>query len=154
MLPDMVRLTRPTRLDGHPTVIAVRAAPPRVRPEVLDAAELRALCQDAGADDVGFVEIERPALADQLADITAAFPHPRALISFVMRTNVEAVRSPARSVGNLEFHQTYDRTNEVARRIVTALQDRGVRALNPSVGFPMEMAGWPGKIWVARGRSP
>ncbi len=114
----------------------------------LDAAELRTLCLAAGADDVGFVEIERPGLADQLADISAAFPRPRALISLVCRTNREAIRSPARSVGNLEFHHTNDRTNEVARTIVTALQDRGVRALNPSVGFPMELDRWPGKIWV------
>ena len=114
----------------------------------LDAAQLRAQCLAAGADDVGFVEIERPALADQLADITAAFPHPKALISLVCRTNREAIRSPARSVGNLEFHQTNDRTNEVARTIVTALADRGVRALNPSAGFPMELDRWPGKIWV------
>ncbi len=141
-------MTRPTRLDAHPSVVAARAAPAPTRPEVLDAQWLRGLCLEAGADDVGFVEIERPALTDQLADITAAFPHPRALISFVCRTNREAVRSPARSVGNLEFHQTYDRTNEIARDVVTALERRGVRAMNPSVGFPMEMDRWPGKIWV------
>lgn len=133
-------MTRRTRLDDH------RPAPPP--PAVLDAAELRALALAAGADDVGFVEIERPALADQLADITAAFPRPRALVSFVCRTNREAVRSPARSVGDLEFHQTYDRTNEVARDVVTALEARGVRAMNPSVGFPVELDRWPGKIWV------
>ncbi len=141
-------MTRPGRLDAHPTVRAARAHPAPGPPAVLDAAELRALCLAAGADDVGFVEIGRPALADQLADVTAAFPHPKALISLVCRTNREAVRSPARSVGNLEFHQTYDRTNEIARDIVTALERRGVRALNPSVGFPMEMERWPGKIWV------
>ena len=141
-------MTRRTRLDEHPTVQAVRARPAPPPPAVLDAAELRALCLAAGADDVGFVEIERPALADQVEDITAAFPRPRALVSFVCRTNREAVRSPARSVGNLEFHQTYDRTNEVARDVVTALEARGVRAMNPSVGFPMELDRWPGKIWV------
>jgi ferredoxin len=141
-------MTRRTRLDEHPTVQAVRARPAPPPPAVLDAAELRALCLAAGADDVGFVEIERPALADQVEDITAAFPRPRALVSLVCRTNREAVRSPARSVGNLEFHQTYDRTNEVARDVVTALEARGVRAMNPSVGFPMELDRWPGKIWV------
>lgn len=141
-------MTRPTRIEAHPTARAVRSRPAASAPEVLDADELRALCLAAGADDVGFVEIERPALADQVEPITAAFPHPRALISFVCRTNQEAVRSPARSIGNLEFQQTYDRTNDVARTIVTALQDRGVRALNPSVGFPMEMSNWPGRIWV------
>ncbi len=156
------RMTRPRpdgprrtagRLADHPTVRAVRARRPGDvvpvgRRPPLDADTLRGLCLDAGADDVGFVEIDRPELADQRADIEMVLPHTRALISLVCRTNREAVRSPARSVGNKEFHQTYDHTNEVARRIVTALEARGVRALNPSVGFPMETDRWPGKIWV------
>jgi len=36
-------------------------------PRVLDADWLRQLCLDCGADDVGFVELDRPALADQRA---------------------------------------------------------------------------------------
>ena len=58
------------------------------------------------------------------------------------------IRSPARSAANLEFHATYDHTNEVARKVVAALEDLGVRAVNPSAGFPMEMDRFPGKIWV------
>src|SRR5262249_62410027 len=37
---------------------------------------------------------------------------------------------------------------EVARKVVAALEQQGVRALNPSMGFPMEMDRFPGKIWV------
>ena len=33
--------------------------------QVLDAAWLRQLCLEAGADDVGFVERDRPEIADQ-----------------------------------------------------------------------------------------
>lgn len=63
--------------------------------------------------------------------------------------NRENIRTPARSVANLEFHHTGDHTNEVARRIVAALGKRGVRAVNGgAVGFPMEMERFPGKIWV------
>jgi ferredoxin len=52
-------------------------------------------------------------------------------------------------VANLEFHHAGDETNEVARRVVAALERRGVRALNPAVGFPMEMDRIPdAKIWV------
>ena len=58
------------------------------------------------------------------------------------------VRSPARSVSNLEFHQTGDHVNDVARRIVAALERMGVRATNPAMGFPMEMSRFPGKLWV------
>jgi NAD-dependent dihydropyrimidine dehydrogenase PreA subunit len=62
--------------------------------------------------------------------------------------NREPIRSPARSVANLEFHHVGEEVNEVSRRIVTALERAGVRALNPSMGFPMEMEHFPGKVWV------
>ncbi len=109
---------------------------------------LRQLCLDCGADDVGLVEIDRPAISDQRADILRVFPHARTLVSFVCRMNQEPIRSPTRSVSNLEFHGTYEHSNDVARKVVAALQERGIRALNPSAGFPMEMDRFPGKIWV------
>ena len=40
--------------------------------------------------------------------------------------NREPIRSPARSVANLEFHHTGDQVNEVARAVVTRWK-RGVR---------------------------
>ena len=63
-----------TKLDEHPTVIRHRERPERPGPQVLDAAWLRQLCLEAGADDVGFVAIDRPELDDQRAEILAAFP--------------------------------------------------------------------------------
>jgi ferredoxin len=63
--------------------------------------------------------------------------------------NPEPIRSTARSVANVEFHQTGEHVNEIAHRIVMALGDRGVRATNPSMGFPMEMDRvGTGKVWV------
>ena len=63
--------------------------------------------------------------------------------------NREPTRSPARSVANLEFHHTGDHVNEVARRVVTTLEKQGIRALNPAMGFPMEMDRFStGKVWV------
>jgi Fe-S-cluster-containing hydrogenase component 2 len=140
-------------LSEHPTVkrfsdrmSTATAEPP---PQKLDAAWLRQLCLDTGADDVGFVEIDRPALAEQRADIIAAFPPTKTLVSVVCRMNRDNVRSPARSVANLEFHHTGDKVNEIAREIVAALEQRGIRALNPAMGFPMEMDRFgTGKTWV------
>ena len=43
-------------------------------PTKLDAAWLRQLCLDSGADDAGLVEISRPALDDQRDDILRVFP--------------------------------------------------------------------------------
>src|SRR5260370_25523985 len=117
-------------------------------PKPLDAAWLRQLCLDCGADDAGLVEISRPALANQRDDILRSFPPAKTLLSFVCRMNREPIRSPARSVANLEFHHTGDRVNEVARKIVATLEREVVRALNPAMGFPMEMDRFPDKIWV------
>jgi Fe-S-cluster-containing hydrogenase component 2 len=76
------------------------------------------------------------------------YPWTKALVSIVCRMNREPIRSPARSIANLEFHHTGDRTNEVASSIVAALESEGHRAVNPAMGFPMEMDRLPGKIWV------
>src|SRR6266508_4179372 len=113
-------------------------------PQPLDAAWLRQLCLDCGADDAGLVEISGPALDDQRADILRSFPPAKTLLSLVCRMNREPIRSPARSVANLEFHHTGDHVNEVARQIVATLERQGVRAVNPAMGFPMEMDRFPG----------
>ena len=140
------------KLDDHPTVQYLRRTHPEqpfpASPSILDAAWLRTICLDAGAAEAGFVELARPALADQRDDILRVFPPAQSLISFVVRMNREPIRSPARSVANLEFHHVGERVNDIARTIVAALEARGVRALNPSMGFPMEMDRFPGKIWV------
>ncbi len=143
------------KLAEHPTVRRFREkagersdSADAAESAVLDAGWLRQLCLDCGADDAGLVEISRPALDGQREDIFRYFPHARTLVSFVCRMNREPIRSPARSVSNLEFHETNDHSNEVARKVVTALEARGVRAMNPSAGFPMEQDRFPGKIWV------
>ncbi len=140
------------QLTEHPTVKRFYERASRVlqasERSTLDAGWLRTLCLEAGADDVGFVEIDRPEIADQRNHILAVFPHTKTLLSFVCRMNRETIRSPARSVANLEFHHRGDHVNEVARGIVAALEKLGIRALNPAVGFPMEMDRWPEKLWV------
>ena len=126
-----------------------RQAERPIAPDQVDADWLRQVCLDAGADDVGFVEIDRAELADQCADILAVFPHAKTLISIVCRMNRDAIRAPARSVSNVEFHHTGDHVNETAHRIVAALEREGIRALNPAMGFPMEMDRFSaGKTWV------
>src|SRR3982751_6292539 len=136
------------KLEDHPTVQRVRLKTVPSKKQSLDAGWLKQLVLDAGADDVGLVEISRPALDDQRQDIFKAFPHTKTLISFVVRMNREAIRTPARSVSNTEFHHSGDEVNDIARSVVQALEDRGIRAMNPAMGFPMEMDQFPGKVWV------
>src|SRR5438094_164334 len=139
-------------VKGHPTVKAhqLRPVPPKTS-QPLAVGWLRQLCLDAGADDVGFVEVDRPALAGEHPHIQRAFPRTRSLISFVLRMNRDNVRSPARSVANSEFHHTGDEVNDVARRITAALERTGIRALNTPMGFPMEADRWiTERIWIVR----
>src|SRR5215510_5727407 len=126
----------------HPSIKRFRERPlvaVNQSPVTLDAKELRDICLQAGAGDVGFVEVDRAELAKERSDILNFFPHTKALISFVVRMNREPIHNPARSVANVEFHQSGDRVNEIAHRIVATLEARGIRAINPAMGFPMEL---------------
>jgi hypothetical protein len=71
------------KLEDHPTVKWYRE---RSKGEVakapltLEAKWLKQLVLDAGADDVGIVEIDRDGLADHRDDILRAYPKTKALI--------------------------------------------------------------------------
>jgi hypothetical protein len=93
------------KLDEHPTARRVRetASHRPAPPTVLDAAWLCQLCLECGADAAGVVEISRSALDNERQDILRYFPPTKTLLSFVCRMNREPIRSPARSVANLEF---------------------------------------------------
>jgi hypothetical protein len=69
------------KLDEHPTVIRHRQSPAKLPTNVLEAAHLRRICLDAGADDVGFVSIARPELDDQRDDILRCYPWTKGLVS-------------------------------------------------------------------------
>jgi ferredoxin len=139
-------------LNEHPTVMRCRkkneSRGPRSLPQKLDHALLRQMALEFGADDVGFVEISRTELDGQREDILKMFPWTRSLISFVGRINRENLRSPARSIASLELHQVADRLDGAANSLTSALERRGVRAVTPPVGFPMEMDNWLGKMFI------
>ena len=138
-------------LADHPTVKALSA---RGATEIasatsvpLDANRLRKLCREAGADDVGLVKIDAPTLGHEREEILRFFPATKTLVSFVCRMNREPIRSPDRSVANLESHDTGDRVHEVGHKFVAAMEREGVRAINTSAAFPMEMDRPSGKGW-------
>ncbi|MEL6347930.1 MAG: SCP2 sterol-binding domain-containing protein [Myxococcota bacterium] len=134
--------------EDHPTVRAVRRRTSPAPPETLDADWLRQIASDSGADDVAFVSLDAPGLEEEARHLRAAFPVAHTLISFVVRMNRESVRSPARSIANRTFHDAGERAQHTADRIARALEDLGVRALHPSMAFPMEMDNFPGRTWV------
>ncbi|HZF60201.1 MAG TPA: SCP2 sterol-binding domain-containing protein [Desulfovibrio sp.] len=113
------------------------------------AVDLKQMCRECGADDVGIVEIDRVALASEKQGILNLFPWTKSLVSFVGRINRENLRSPARSIASLELHQVEEGLNSTAQKFVAMLERAGIRAANPAVGFPMETDNWgSGKIQV------
>lgn len=125
--------------------VAPGAAPAR---SPLSASDVVALARECGADDCGLVSIDDVALAAERAHIARAFPATRTLLSIVGRTHREPIRSPARSVANREFHREGHEIDEIAARIVGRLEERGIRALNPPMAFPMEMERFPERGWI------
>ena len=51
------------------------------------AADLKQMCRECGADDVGIVEIDRLALVSEKEGILSLFPWTKSLVSFVGRIN-------------------------------------------------------------------
>ena len=77
-----------------------------------------------------------------------ALPGTRSYISLVVKMNRENVRSrrarwPIRNSIAAARFSTRSRVRSVA-----LLENRRYRALNPAMGFPMEMDRFPGRIWV------
>ena len=138
-------------LEDHPTVrrLAVGGEEKRAAATTFDGAWLRRLALDCGAHDSGLVELARPSLESQRDEILRNYPWTRSLLSFVVRMAREPVRGAPRSVANLEFHRAGEEVTDVAAAIVAKLEERGIRAVNPSMGFPMEMyQSSGGAIWV------
>lgn len=139
------------KLSEHPTVKKYQAQQinTAAASQPLDEAWLRQLVLDAGADDVGFVSIDRPELDDQREDLLKLFPTVRTIITFVVKMHKENIRAPFRSVANHDFHSTGDDVDDVARHVTAELAARGVSAMNPPMAFPMEANRFPDqKTWV------
>jgi hypothetical protein len=74
------------QFEDHPTVRNLAKRVPDVsgrQPGVQDAALLRRIAVDHGADDVGIVEIGRPTIEPQRAEILRNYPWTKSLLSFV-----------------------------------------------------------------------
>ncbi|MCI0428469.1 MAG: FAD-binding oxidoreductase, partial [Nitrospiraceae bacterium] len=85
----------------------------------------------------------------QRDEILRNYPWTKSLLGFVVRMAREPLRGAPRSVANLEFHRAGHEVDGISAAIVAHLEERGVRAVNPSMGFPMEMYQTPGHgIWV------
>jgi ferredoxin-NADP reductase/Fe-S-cluster-containing hydrogenase component 2 len=131
------------QLEDHPTVkrmgSTANAKTGALSPRQMNAAALRQLALDCGAHDAALVEIARPGLDPQRDEILHNYPWTKTLLSFVVRMAREPVRGAPRSVANLEFHRAGHEVTDIGANIVAKLEAQGIRAVNPSMGFPMEM---------------
>lgn len=139
-------------INDHPTVQKYKANRLNISIATkgpLDGNWLREMFLSAGADDIGFVSIDRPELDDQRDDLLKLFPAVRTIVPYVVKMNKELTRAPLRSVANHEFHSTGDEVNDIGRQIVKMLDQQGIRAMNPPMAFPMEANRFPDeKTWV------
>ena len=136
-------------IANHPTVLRYLADRTRREDCIVDSAWLRKTCADLGAHDVGFVALDCPELGDEREKVLETFPRTKSLISIVCRMNRDNVRNPARSLSNTEFDHAGDEVNHIARKLVSILESKGVRAINVTMGFPMEIHKFPtSRLWV------
>jgi len=141
------------KLEDHPTVKNLASSaqersgsPPKPQ---MSAGELRQLALECGAHDTGVVELSRPSLDPQRDELLRNYPWTKTLISYVVRMAREPVRGAPRSVANLEFHRAGHEIDEIGAAIVAKLEAQGIRAVNPSMGFPMEMSQSPSNApWI------
>jgi len=136
------------RLDSHPTVVTVRRRPRAEAPPPVRLEDVRAIAIAAGADDASVVSIHHPDLAEEVPHAIRALPGARSFVSIVVSTHRDNIRSPARSVANVEFHRTGSEVDEILHRIAVVLSRLGHRTIHPAMAFPMEMDAFPGRTWV------
>lgn len=108
-------------------------------PEPLSRASLAALCREAGADDVGFVELGRLALAEQRHAVLRAMPWAKSFIVFVRRINRHALRAPLHSLSAHESTAGEQDIKSIIHRATGDLDRAGIRSVGIAGSFPMEI---------------
>jgi len=108
---------------------------------------LRKICLEAGADETGFVEVERLGLAQEKPDIFRVYPATRAIISLSRALNRENVQSPARPLYNGEFRRTEEDLFRISGEILRHLNRLNIRGISLNPAFPMDTNRSPGKTW-------
>jgi epoxyqueuosine reductase QueG len=111
------------------------------------AAELRKICLEGGADDAGFVTIDREALQKEREGLLRVYPFARSIVSIIKVMNRENLQSPARYVASDEYHSVGDEFSGISRGILRRFNKLGIRGVVPTKSWPMDLNRWPGKIW-------
>ena len=141
------------KLADHPTVRRIRLKTVTAPSRRSRSRSMRHGCGNcastAGPTTSGLVEIGRPALDDQRDDILRAFPpHQDAhQLRLPHEPGADPQPGPLGRQPRIPPHRRSRQRGRPQGRGRT-LEGRGIRAMNPAMGFPMEMDRFPGKIWV------
>lgn len=111
------------------------------------ADEIRQICLENGADEVGLVEVGRPELALEREVILQVYPLTQTIISLSRALNRENMHSPARAVANGEFRRAEEDLFRISGEILRRLNTQDIRGVTLNPAFPMDMNRWPGKTW-------
>src|SRR5438093_8807628 len=100
-----MKVDRSIKLGDHATVRTLKARDGvgQYNTAELDSDWLRQVALEAGADDVGFVSLDDPAVAEERDYVREALPGAQSLVSICLRSNRENMRSVARSVASHEL---------------------------------------------------
>jgi epoxyqueuosine reductase len=145
-----MEVDRSIRLADHTTVRTLKARD-GVGPyntEAIDSDWLREVALEAGADDVGFVSLNNPAVASERDYVREALPGAQSLVSICLRSNRENMRSVARSMASHELYAVRERVDLITRAIARRLEDIGMRAVSPPMDVPMEATRYPARMWI------
>ncbi len=115
--------------------------------DIFPAAVIRQICLEAGADEVGLVEVDRPELAQERQGILHVYPSTQTIISLSRALNRENMQSPARAVANGEFRRAEEDLFRISGEILRHLNSQDIRGVTLNPAFPMDMNRWPGKTW-------
>lgn len=115
--------------------------------DIFPAKVIRQICLEAGADEVGLVEIGRPELAQEGQGIFHLYPSTQTIISLSRALNRENMQSPAGAMANGEFRRAEEDLFRISGEILRHLNSHDIRGVTLNPAFPMDMNRWPGKTW-------
>ena len=111
--------------------------------------ELRELFLGVGADDVGFVEVDRPELGLQGDLIKKIYPSTQTIASIVITLNRPNLMTPLRNLTAFESHQSADDLDRVQGRLIRVLRERGIKVVRLPLAFPMDYTSVSGLNFVS-----
>lgn len=110
---------------------------------------LSRMCREAGADDVGFVDVTHPHLDGMREGLLRAFPWAGTFMVLARRLNRHAVRTPLRSISSAAFTACAHDIKGILHDLERRLEAIGIRSVGISGFFPFELSRPDGSPFIA-----